>query len=250
MRQQSAPNVIGQKSPEFVKENFDAAIWNKGYDVIVEKAIRCPCKTRTGANLPDCNNCRGFGWVFVNPIETKALMTSLNASNKYKAWSVENINRANVTLMGVNRLSYFDRITLKDDYSELSENLEVKKSSTGKMFVFTSYKITNIFIIFEFENSTMPLVKISSNDYIVEDYKVVFKDGIIDCGKIVSIRYEYNTQYNVLDVTHDIRSSKNINSDGNLENIKLPIMAVVQKPHTIFDKPNFTGDNIIDNSWK
>lgn len=250
MRQQAPPNLLGQPSVEFRKDDFDATIWSKGYKVILEKALKCPCQVRGGSPKSDCNNCRGFGWIFVNPIETRASITSLNSSNKYRPWSLENANRANITVMDVNRMSFYDRITLVEDYSEISENLTVKKSSDSKDFVFPSYSIKEILVVFKFINSTTPLFQITTDQYTFDENKIIFNDGVVTTGNVISIRYVFQTQYNVLDVVHDIRSSKKKDRSGNVVNMKLPIMAVAQKPHTIQDRPNFTGNNVINNSWK
>ena len=110
-----SPNLIGQPSVEFRKNDFDAAIWNKGYDVIVEQAIRCPHNYKDNQAITTCQNCLGLGWVFVNPKQTKAIITSINTETKEKQWSEEKLGTIQVTTRDVDRFGNMERITLKND---------------------------------------------------------------------------------------------------------------------------------------
>lgn len=248
-RQQAPPNLIGTANVEFDKNEFQAAIWKKGYSVTIEKAVRCPCQTEGGSPLISCNNCHGFGWIFVNPIETIAIITAINSENKYKSWSVENMNRANISLMHQNRLRYFDRITIDDSISEISENRAVRKNGTGKYFCFLSYKVIEILAIFKYTDSVSPLQKIDSSKYTTEGSKIIFNDGVVGENEMISFTYTFKAQYNVLDIPHNVRGSRIMDNGGNLKYMNLPVSAVIQKSHTIMDRSNFDGGNIINNSW-
>ena len=63
-------NLYGQPQVAFRPQDFNAAIWSHGYDVICEQAVRCPCQGDSGAPKPDCQNCHGFGYFFINPTRT------------------------------------------------------------------------------------------------------------------------------------------------------------------------------------
>jgi hypothetical protein len=66
---------------------------------------------------------------------------------------------------------------------------------------------------------------------------------------MVSIRYKCNPQYYVVDMNHDIRNSSILNDRGSKEQIRLPVSGVARRALDIFDRPNFIGDSIIDNSY-
>ena len=67
-----APNLTGIASPEFFENEFDAAIYLKGYRVILERALRCPCHA-PDAPLVDCQNCFGTGYFYVNALSLYVL---------------------------------------------------------------------------------------------------------------------------------------------------------------------------------
>lgn len=80
---QSPVPALSNASPEFMRSEFDSAVYLKGYEVIIEKALRCPCNA-PDSPLTDCQNCFGTGYFYVNPVSTHALITGINGNNDYK----------------------------------------------------------------------------------------------------------------------------------------------------------------------
>lgn len=248
-RNQAPPDLNFTPDIEFQSKEFEAALYKKGYDVSVEKAIKCPCQSKGGAPLPSCQNCHGIGWIFINPIKTKALVTAINDTTQYKAWSVENINKMNVTVRDVDSLKYFDRITFIGDTQELSENKAVRISSTKEAFSFLSYKIEEILVIFKYTTDDQKLRRIVKGEYTVKGSKVIFNDGIVSDGEMVSFTYKFYPQYLVLDIPHQLRGSNRFDDNGNMEYFRLPMKAVVQRAHTVIDTADFNGDGTVYNDW-
>ena len=260
IRQQTAPNLIGQQSPEFSKPAFDAAIWNKGYTVIRETAIECPCKTNNNAPLETCSNCLGTGWLFINPIQTMAIMHSLNKNTEYKEWSPELLGTASCTVMDDNKLGFMDKITLTNSGGEnplpnesiFSEVKTLRTSGTNK-FIFLAYKPTEIEDVFIFAGSGNKLTRLSSDDYSIREennYVIEFDYAFpVGFNGSISIRYRHQVQYLVLDIPHDVRGSKIKDSNGKLVNTVLPNNAIVRRAHEVLNVPDYSGDNIQDNSY-
>ncbi len=65
-----SPSLYGQPQVSFRPNDFDAVIWTHGYDIICEKAIRCPCQGNSDSPLPSCQNCHGSGYIYINPYRT------------------------------------------------------------------------------------------------------------------------------------------------------------------------------------
>jgi len=87
IRTQSAPILASQPKASFQNEAFDALVFQQGYRVQHEEARLCPCRSRdSGSPLVTCQNCRGFGLTFINPIETKAVISGINKKSKYVEW--------------------------------------------------------------------------------------------------------------------------------------------------------------------
>jgi len=258
IRQDTPPNIVGQPNPVFEENAFDVAIWNKGYDVILEKAIRCPCKDKqTGKNLPTCQNCRGVGWFFINPIQTKGIITGVNDTMKYKAYSPEFIGDISLTIKNNIRLSIMDRAIFKNDYSILSEDKIVRNFDDGgiKYFVFLSYEAKEIEDVFVFQGATSPLIRLTSSQYSINTTNGFVLDFDYDFSAItnfsgnVGIRYKHELQYHIVELPHDLRRSFKVDVSGKEEKLLLPVNGICRVAHQVLDLANYDGDGIINNTY-
>jgi len=258
IRTKTAPSLVGQPSVDFDLNTFEAAIWNKGYDVIVEKAVRCPCKSNNG-NVSTCQNCMGSGHLFINPFKTRAIITSINYNTQYKDWGIEKLGTVSVTTMDRDAVTYYDRITLANDYSSFSEVLRVRENdSDGQLFVFTSYKINEIEDVFLYSGDNVPLIRLSPSEYEISTengYVLLLNydtSTISNFNNKLAIRYKHNIQYNVIDMPHELRRSYKTNTGGKDEKIILPVNAIARRVHNIeafAEVANFDGTGTIDNSY-
>lgn len=255
IRVATPPDEVKQPRVDFNKSQFETLIWNKGYKVIKYDAVQCPCQNTQSTNLSGCENCLGLGWVYINPLETLGIITAINLNTKYKYWSPEFKGTVALTLRDIERVSFMDKIILKDKTSILSEIKEVRDNA-GQKFIFTSYPVNSINSIFLFDGVTNPLKRLTSLEYSISadnPYVVKLAAGITypdDFNDVVSIDYNHNIQYNVVDIPHDVRSSLKINSNGKNESQELPIQAICQKSHYITgDSPKYDGAGIQDNSY-
>jgi len=254
IRKSSAP-ITGYPAVYFDKSAFESLIWDKGYKVILYDAIQCPCKNTRSTNLSSCQNCLGLGWVYINPIETIGIITALNKDTKYKYWSPEIKGTIALTLRDTERLSFMDKVILKDKTSIMSEIQNVREVGSQK-FIFASYPVNTISNIFIFNGSTNPLIRVTSlqysisedNPYVIKlNESIEFPEGF---NGVISIDYKHNIQYNVVDIPHDIRTSTKINSGGKNEYQELPIQAICQKSAYITgDSPKYDGLGIQENSF-
>lgn len=247
-----APNLKNIASPEFRLNEFEAAIFNKGYGIVVENAMRCPCHA-LDAPLIDCQNCNGSGYFYINPTLTRGLITGINQNNKYKSWSEEMIGTIQVSVNEINKinLSYFDRITIKNESTYYSENLIIRRFDTNT-FVFTTYKPINIISIHLFKSSSEKLIKMDPDDYEINPnnpYCIILSNSIIEEREVLSIYYKHELEYHIIDLPHDIRSSwERDKQTGQERKIRLPLQAVARRSHLIaVGKPNFDGSGIITN---
>ena len=249
------PSFLGQPDNKlFRKNDFDAVIFQKGYKIILEQSVACPCRGESGEARPTCQNCMGYGWIFINPTETMAILTSLNATTKYQQWSPELIGTINVTVRDIERLSFLDKITLKDRTSVMSEVRPVLENE-GDRFIFCSYKVKKVNFLFVFSDDNNKLISLTSDDFEVmqsNNFVVKIKEHVVfplNFNDVVSIDYEYNPSYVIVDIPHDIRASFNTNNKGQFEEIILPVQGVARKSHIVLGEPsNYLGNNLINNS--
>ncbi|MFA5704660.1 MAG: hypothetical protein WC982_14245 [Advenella sp.] len=242
-------NTTGYLRLDFDKGQFDALIENKGYPVVWERAIPCPC-TKGDKNPPQssCKNCEGTGWVFINPYEIKGIITSINKDTKYREWSVERIGTFAITVNSKHKLNFMDRITVLGSKSVHSERALVKKIQ-DKYFIRTIYPIVDILDIFKLESVYKKLKLLEFGvDYIFSGNQVIF--NTLESGDSISISYLHELQYHILDLNHDVRNTVVIDNYSREQNVELPISAIARRTHTVINSYEFIGDEIFNNSYK
>jgi len=177
---QPTPNLVSKPNVPFSIEEQEAAIWNKGYNVIIESAVKCPCKTQDNDQLSTCKNCLGVGWVFINSTKDRAVLTSLNFDTKYKEKKKKKLGTVSVSLQRRSYLSYMDRITVIDSHVRQSETIYPKNFNTN-YFACTIYNIEDVDEIFRFISSDEPLEKLEIiTDYTFERNKILIINIPVD----------------------------------------------------------------------
>jgi hypothetical protein len=252
IRKQTQPNMVGQPVLNLDKDSFDGTIWNKGYRILLEEARQCACRSQeVGSALLTCRNCRGTGWFFINPIETRAIISSIKKTPKYSEWSEESMGTISATLRSIDKIAEMDRITFLDSVSKRSEKLEIREED-GQKFVFLSYKPNEILDVFYFKSSNEPLVKLPQLDYSIDENPyILLLDIDTPANNIVTVTYTCYSTYHCIDLPHDLRNSTFINNLGQIEKIELPVNAILRKAHTVLNKNDFgNGIQTIDNSYK
>lgn len=245
--QRPAPNINNQPVVSWILDDFEALVWNKGYDVVIERMVKCPCKGRDGGFLSDCQNCQGTGYIFINPFETRVVLHSMNYNTQYKEWSEEKRGQVNITSIFRDRLSFMDRITVIDSSAILNELVQLRQYENTK-YLYTIYDIISVIDIFVFNSSSIPLTKlIEGVDYTFERNKIIILTNY-EVSRTFSVRYSHKVQYHVLDLVHDIRNSSKKDITG-LKSEQFPINAIGRMCHYNITSLDFTGGNIIDNSY-
>jgi len=258
---QPPPNIKKTPTVQLQKNLLEINLWQHSYDAVWEKAVRCPCTANSERNDPllDCQNCLGLGWLFINPISTKVLISSLNKQSKYSEWSEELIGTVNMSFNDDddenygNKIALMDRITIEDNYSVFSENKEVKVSDLVQKFIFCSYKIQEVEAVFVFVNSSTKLTKLTAAEYAIsEDNPYVLKLTFtppVGFNNSVTVRYKHKLAYHIIDIQNDARRTTEINSLGQEIQERLPIHAIARKAHQEMSVPDYDGSGIIDNSF-
>ncbi len=256
IRVQTPPNLAHRPVVSFDDEAFNSLIWQKGYKVLLEEARQCPCRSReSGSPLSACQNCRGFGFLFINPIETRAIISEIRKEPRYEEWSEESRGTIQATFMNANRLAEYDRVTFLEAVSKRSEALRVRSSGEeGKLFVFLTYYPTKIIDVFYFQSPSSPLVQLSAENYTIDTNPYVllldFKPPL-NWNYTITVTYNCRPQYHVIDLPKETRVSNRTTRLGRVEDIQLPVHAVLRKAHMVLGIDDFEGGTqMIDNSYK
>jgi len=258
IRTQVPPNMVGEPQINiFDRGDFNQLLWNRGYEISLEEAVACPCKGQSSDSRTTCGNCMGTGWVFVNPINTKAILTSINKNTKYKDWSPEMIGTMGTTFMNVNRVSFMDKITLLKNFGMMSEVLKVRDSDSDiyPKFTFSTYKMIEIRSVFIFNGDTNVLIKLAASDYrinMTNGYVLDIKADNLpnDFNGKVSVSYKHLTTYHVIDIPNDLRITQEYSNAGKKTTEEMPVHAIARKAqYELGSATNYEGTNILNNSY-
>lgn len=244
------PFDFNQPRVDFTLSRFEKLIQDKGVDVIHERAIVCPCKEKGGDNSSACKNCLGTGWVFVNPIQTKMIVQSMNLSTKFSLWSEEKVGTMIVTARYVDKLNYMDRIT--DLWSEsFHSQILYPFIYQDKLFAYTIYNIESVECLFIFNGTDNKLLKLEVGiDFTYVDNIVTFADKYKNYEHFtVSILFRHQIQYHVLDLVRETRNNQELQDSGLVDENKLPINGIARRSHYVLDSENFGGTLVFDNSF-
>jgi len=237
---------------EFQKSKFDELIWKKGYEAIIEKAIYCPCRDEGGHQQSICRNCGGSGWLFINPIEDRFVMYSMNLQTQFRAWSREEIGTTAISAMSRVEFTFMDRLTIKDAHNIFNEFVFPQLDAEGDdFFAFLSYEIVEIQYAAMFVATEQKLrILVEGTDFTIANGNVLLfnKDlrNEVSDKVSVTIRYKHKAQYHIIDVNREFMSSW-VQDDGKEKQIRLPISAVGRRAHFQMDKDNWKNTNILDN---
>lgn len=249
---QSTPVGVQTQPQAFFKKNdFDVTIWQHGYDVIVEKALRCPCKSRGTDNLSSCKNCGGSGWFFINPKQTKAIMHSMNLQTNFREWSEVNVGTVNISVRDIDKLAFMDRITLLQGNSVHSQTI-FTHFYKGALFAFLDYTPKEVEEVYMFVNGETKLILLQENsDYSMIDYKIIIDKKYHHLKDVtLSIRYVHSPQFHVIDLPRDVMVSTIKTPDGQKIKASMPVNAVGRRAHYVLNRQSFNGDLYFDNSYE
>lgn len=251
------PEIVGGSQPQFRKDDFNDALFDKGYEVYVEKGMQCPCKNKAdGKPLLTCQNCGGTGWMFIDKKSTRLLLQSINRQTKFQQWTESDKGTVQITARGVDRLAFMDRITILDVDAVFSQITRIREHK-GKLFAYLYYAPTEIEEVYMFDKDNKPLNNLSvGGELSVEENKLLINSTSIrnalkklkrDDFITLSVRYKHLPTYNVIDINRDVMRNRAQVCGTNLLQ-EMPISAVGRKTHYMMDEPNLDGNSLFDNT--
>lgn len=103
-------------------EIFDNAVNQKGYRVIWEQALFCPCITpESGQPAYECPACYGKGYMYIRPQQIRALVTSINGRKDQHRIGLDEVGGAYLTPPSSHNVGFRDRFTFIDFTAKFSQ---------------------------------------------------------------------------------------------------------------------------------
>lgn len=245
--------IKGPPRADLQKQDFDNLIYQKGRDVILEKALQCPCKSRSANQQSNCRNCGGTGWVFINPTKTRMVLTAIEAVTEFRAWSEELRGTVNITSFVEDELSQMDRITAVDGESIHNEVLFFD-TAEGFNFTYATYNIKEILYISMFRGVDTPLLRLKEGtDYTVENNTIKLLLSTLPFSEVednnITIRYKHAPQFHVIEMRRDTMQTFVWNNGK--ENLQhMPVSAMARRSHYQLSAENLSKTRLLDNSFE
>ena len=238
---------------DFRVDNFDLAIETKGYLLLWERSIPCPCSpvvAQTEQPDPNCDLCKGVGWVYFGASESQMLtyytLTELqqymlensqgmiirglvtSVTNKDTPFDI--IGRwqegsANLTVRHENRVGYYDKITSLDSQIIFSEVL----IADGSAVLPTRYPVIGV----NHARSITTEYKCGA-DFVIENGEINWYSGSIPVSDMrISVHYLCHPVWLIVEHPHATRVTSNklktsTQSTPTGEAKQLPIQAMMR----------------------
>ncbi|NCU26266.1 hypothetical protein EOM86_06030 [Candidatus Nomurabacteria bacterium] len=176
--------------------------------------------------------------MYLDPIDTRMVVQSLNITTKYLEWSLEKVGTASLTTRHVDIVSEMDRISLLESMGYMSQY--VKPSIfEGRYVAQLIYKPEAISHLYRFDGNMRPLKLINRGLYSFEGRSLIIDPSAIDGEAAFTIRYSHHPEFYVIDVTREIRDSKVAGYRGMEDNTRFPMSAVMRRCHLVISSQNY-----------
>jgi hypothetical protein len=249
---QTIPNNQGFQRQDFYKPDFESLIYQRGYDVYHEPAIVCPCKIKGSDNKPDCKNCGGTGWVFLNKTRTRMLLHSMNRETKYKDWSEERMGNVSISASDKDQIGFMDKITLLNADS-LHTQVLYPILYNNELISYLNYPVIEALECFMYIDSNQKLKKLEQDvDFFISGnlFRLGMQYRSSNLNPQISIRYRHLVVFHIIDITREVIVSNILDqTTGREVPTKLPLSGVGKRAHYILDWSNYSSEYLFDNSY-
>lgn len=195
---------------DFLINDFDKLIKEKGMNVLWEEAMLCSCLAHTGQPDYNCPHCKGSGFVYLEPKETIVASTKLVGKKVFDDIGMRETGTAYITSLSTVLLGYHDRLTFVDYNAKYSQTIHIKYGKSLKLkrkiksIIAVKYK--DLFINLEDVEIINDGWGIKLPHDVISEYKSKGKaDDPNDFP--VSILYITSPVYSIVDITHELRAT-------------------------------------------
>lgn len=251
-----ASSMINPPRVDFDKNRYDVIIAQKGVDVLVEKALQCPCRTEKANPIPSCRNCGGVGWVFVNSRVSRMILQGMNFENKEEVWSRLVHGVVKISASYEEKLGYMDRITRLNAESLFTEISDLQVYEEGRsLSALLTYSIKNLEYVGLFQSAYKPFLQLNPSQYTVFNNKILITDPSIvedydeNNPLTVTVRYSYAPVFHIIEFNRE--AIDNFKWTGKGEKIQqLPVLALARRSQDLEELQALREHRLNDNSYE
>ena len=196
---------------------FDLAIQQKGYRIIWEQGMFCSCLTReSGQPNYNCPSCGGKGYVYFNPKEIRAVVTSISGYKEQTQIGLNEMGTAYLTPRSSDKIGFRDRFTFLDFTIKYSE--VIRHSGTGRDKL--GYPAKSVLMV-----RVLNQEYVQGTDFTISDdgWYIEWINSPLYQDSTYSILYIMNPVYIAMGPIHELRGTYNLRKGQGMEVfVKLP----------------------------
>lgn len=235
---------------DFQEQEFDVLFRDKGYNVIHERAIQCACKGKGSDSLSSCQNCGGSGWFFVNPTQTRMIITSMQLDRQYDEQARLDVGMAYITSRASDKIAFMDKISLIDSLTVHHEVL-FPQLDTSIYRASTHYDIKDVEYIGLYNGDKNKLIRLQEGtDYTYSNNVIDFGSIVVADDKKITIRYRHNPVFHIWDNPRETAVSLLVKGSSRRDVLQLAVKGIGKRSHMIANAENWIGNRLLDNSWE
>jgi len=229
----------------FDRGEFDALLRDHGYCVTWEKAAMCPNRPLDGVaperHHVNCSFCDGKGFIYYGARDTEMLVQAVRLSQQFYAQGRWDAGSVLVTARPEYRISWWDRITLRNGTARSSEIIRRQPSGGVDAVKYDVLQVDHV----SWVDRAGGLVELegglinSSNATIVGN-QVSWGASAPDAGSYYEISYQYRPRYVVQDLLHQHREAPDGSSGGSVRSF--PVQAVAKLDFMVRDESRDVAD--------
>jgi len=199
---------------DFRPELFDTAIFQKGYRILWEQSMLCSCYTKNSGQ-PDynCPVCKGKGYVYFDPKEIRAVVSSINGHKEQTHLGLFDLGSAYLTSMSTDDIGFRDRFTFLDFTTKFSEVIIHDENMEGSDIDTFRYPAKEMVSVRKLDTTY-----IQGRDYDVsKDGRSITWKTYMNPGDQYSVLYKTNPVYIAIGPIHELRGTYSVAKAKGLE---------------------------------
>lgn len=182
-------------------DEFDKLIYQKGAKVIWQKSSFCSCvDEQTGQADFTCPACFGKGYTFFDPLQIRAIVSSMTGDREQMPIGLLDIGSALITTRAVDMVGFRDRMTFTDFLTPHSQPMTFKNDPLGELL---RYECEQMVAVRQLSNTILP----TSYTITADKKRIQFKDGTFAVGDKYALLYRIQPVYIVIDIPHELRGT-------------------------------------------
>lgn len=187
---------------DFKADIFDTAIRQKGYKLIWEQAMLCSCYTpSSGQPAYGCPACRGKGYIYFNPVETRAIVTSISGRKEQDHIGLNELGTAYLTALSTDDVGFRDRFTFLDFTMKYSQLVEKGAPDKPDMLAYPAADIIAVRRLNEIYRRGIDF------DLSKDGWYLEWKGGNLIQGDVYSVLLKTAAVYIAINPIHELRGT-------------------------------------------